>query len=239
MSAAKERPILFSGPMIRALLDGSKRQTRRVVKGTNGIIGPLGGLGFPDKSLRGITEFRGGQPLYDMCPYGVVGDRLWVRETWYDNIMNRAEHPTEPFDEVRRCPGEVYYRADGEFARQFPEDYEDAIWRPSIFMPRWASRLTLTITDVRVERLQEISADDAMAEGLKAWSKDGKLVKHGIADPDGMPGSDYPGTWPWHEWRISPVDAYEKLWDSLNAKRAPWSSNPWVWVLTFSTERAS
>lgn len=105
-------------------------------------------------------------------------------------------------------------------------------------MPRWASRLMLTITDVRVERLQDVSVDGAMAEGLTAWSKDGKLVKHGLAEPDGLPGTDWPGAWPWHEWRISPIDAYEKLWNSINAKRAPWSFNPWVWAITFEVARA-
>jgi hypothetical protein len=206
----RERPILFSGPMIRALLDGTKTQTRRVVKPQ------------PDKDewsepywFVGGFRLRAGNPNPLNCPYGVPGDRLWVRETWGP------------------CAGGVCYRAS-EHITACPDGGR---WRPSIFMPRWVSRITLTITDVRVERLQNISAEDAMAEGLVPWSKDGKLTKYGVADPDGMPGSDYAGTWPWHEWRISPADAYQKLWDDINAARGfGWDANPWVWAISFTRE---
>lgn len=78
----RERPILFSGAMVRAILAGAKTQTRRVILGTNGEIGPLGGLGFPVKGARGTTDFKGGPALFALCPYGAPGDRLWVRETW-------------------------------------------------------------------------------------------------------------------------------------------------------------
>ena len=104
--------------------------------------------------------------------------------------------------------------------------------RVSIHMPRWACRLVLEIVSVRVERLQEISEDDAEAEGLSQVCKDGALWKYGIPDRDGLPGTDDDG-WPWQKWDIDPRIAYKRLWDSINAKRAPWALNPWVWVVEF------
>lgn len=224
----RERPILFSGPMVRALLDGTKTQTRRVVKGLTADMAsamdanPGMALALNDDGYGGLYQAGRGEvfsiPL-PRCPYGVPGDRLWVRETWglWDTLP---------------CSGPdgatVFFRAtDGKRI-----DLRHQLWRPSIHMPRWASRLTLTISDVRVERLQSISPADAQEEGLVPWSKDGKLTKYGVADRDGMPGCDYPETWEWHEWRISPVDAYQRLWESINGKGS-WDTNPWVWVVSF------
>lgn len=216
---ARERPILFSGPMVRAILDGTKTQTRRVVKPQ-----PAGAWAAPGKT---------------MCPYGAPGDRLWVRETWC--------YATDSF----ACCVGAGYKADGAtmirssldaslipegalvfngHSEKWPENVRS--WRPSIHMPRWASRLTLQVTDVRVERLQDISMEGARAEGLGCVTKDGRLYKYGIADLDGLPGTDNTG-WPWQEWDADPRVAYRKLWDSINAKRAPWESNPWVWVVSF------
>jgi hypothetical protein len=246
----RERPILFSAPMVRAILEGSKTQTRRVVKiggelpppwatfakegdtiAVNGTR-PTGLFywseeqtpGQPLKKLRrwpiSKKGIMAGSDFHAPCPYGVPGDRLWVKET-----------------HALLSGGGVVYRAS---APDFDPTAADAVggrWRPSIHMPRRASRLTLTITDVRVERLQDISEDDAQAEGLVPWSKDGNLTKYGVADPDGMPGSDYPGTWPWREWRISPVDAYQRLWESINGAGS-WDANPWVWVVSFTSASA-
>lgn len=131
------RPILFSAPMVRAILDGTKTQTRRALKGAQ-PADPV------DRWLAAGQVLR--------CPYGALGDTLWVRETWRgDPVEYRADtHSHGPADGSR--------------------DAESVNWRPSIFMPRWASRLTLRITEVRVERLQEISEDDAAAEGVAAYA---------------------------------------------------------------------
>ena len=161
----KERPILFSGPMVRALLAGTKTQTRRVVKKL-----PIT-LNRETNSLEvdGENIANGRFAKLVACPYGQPGDRLWVRETF--GHFERNDNFT---------PGcEVFYRADGECLEIKP-------WRPSIHMPRWASRITLEITSVRVERLQDISEADAIAEGV-------------YTDP-----------------ARSAYDAYAQLWDEIN-----------------------
>jgi hypothetical protein len=191
----KERPILFSAPMVRALLEGRKTQTRRVVKFRVTGPNPPQTLDFYDgDKWKGTCheDGRSGNAL-KLCPYGVPGDRLWVRETW---SMAKSCNVHEPF-----------YRADGEASgRQTTLSYHEreARWRPSIFMPRWASRITLEVTDVRVERLQEISEADALAEGAK---------QHQDKDPD----YGYAG------W-------YRALWESINGPDS-WAANPWVWVI--------
>jgi hypothetical protein len=205
----KERPILFSGPMVSAILAGRKTQTRRVVKpqpdwieevkttrySPGPFIWPIGGLGQ-----------QCGAPIFKF-PYGKPGDRLWVRETFLDGLAHRS-------DAERGSREDVYYRADGDAHEQF-EDYTDAKWRPSIFMPRWASRITLEITNVRVERLQDISPADVMSEGF---------VKFGN-------GTNYVPGLEWAE--RDPQKAYARLWDIINGKKYPWESNPWVWVIEF------
>lgn len=101
-------------------------------------------------------------------------------------------------------------------------------------MPRWASRLALEVTGVRVERVQDISEADAMAEGLKGLTKDGSLVKWGIPDRDGLPGNDDDG-WHWKQWESDPRKAYRALWNSINGAKPgrSWEANPWVWVVEF------
>lgn len=215
----KERPIIFSGPMVRALLDGSKAQTRRICK----------------------LDVRTGMPepewasLLKCCPYGQAGDRLWVRETFIQGWPGVDGNPDQWNEDGSEKPIHTWYRAtDPDISWMDDEGGTrgNTPWKPSIFMPRAASRITLEITGVRVERVQNISAGDAAAEGLKAITKDGKMIKYGLPDSDGLPGTDDTG-WPWQEWRISPIDAYQHLWDSINAKRAPWASNPFVWVVSF------
>lgn len=204
----KERPILFSAPMVRALLDGTKTQTRRVVKG------------FTEKQMRPFTRPNGTQWLTShdrdplgllvTSPYGYPGDRLWVRETWAYRGGDEYLYQQEP-----QC---VQYRATDQYAYSLTgEPRGDRRWRPSIHMPRWASRLTLTITDVRVERLQGISTGDAIAEGCS-----GSGSTH---DPDDF-----------HD----PVGQYRELWDSLNAARGyGWDANPWVWVVSFTASHGA
>ncbi len=184
LDAMKERPILFSGPMVRAILDGRKTQTRRVVK--------------PQPFHAIVRSCSTGAKLDDEgklfhCPYGCLRDTLWVRETFL--LANGGT----------AC----YCRADmSSFdAVGFGAMYGG--WKPSIFMPHQWSRITLEITDVRVERVQDISTNDALSEGVSDYSGDTK------------------GEMPW------PKQAYQILWDSINGKNHPWSSNPWVWAITF------
>lgn len=250
----KERPILFSGPMVRALMtcavcgqisvpvpcahcgadDWLKDQTRRVVKKAPAWWGEgrllwAGSAKHPEAIL---TDLQGERQV--RCPYGAPGDRLWVKETWaawdsiYDREASEVDGTAQDLAEQGISRGHISYRAD-------PQMHADR-WRPSIFMPRWASRLTLEIVGVRVERLQDISRGDAMAEGCPFPN----LAK--VNDP--------------RRW-------YAELWDSINGgrynnfkcdgcgKRFPssswnccgigltedarvsWDFNPWVWVIEF------
>lgn len=220
----KERPILFSGPMVCAILEGRKTQTRRVVKGD-----PLNKESYLlgcHKGTWGIHDHveNDGGVCRVKCPYGKPGDSLWVRESFY--IAEPYSYGTDPSGEqivYKGVPhGPVHYAADGFPAntpnRHYPNGLRGgkfaapdphAIWisRPSIHMPRWASRLTLEITDVRVERLQSISEDDAKAEGV-----DEMCV---------LPGD-----------QGSFVQPYAALWESINGPES-WNANPWVWVVEF------
>ena len=209
MPDIKERPIIFSGEMVRKILAGEKTQTRRVVKPqpTKDADGMWhwkdcqwmdGGLGFP---VSGIAD-------HSQC--GIAGDRLYVRETGH----------TYHWDKPR-----VVYRADYDDGakpcrvRTQIETYEVGRWTPAIHMPRWASRITLEITNVRIERLQSITEEDAVAEGFEVtgWSPT-------FNDPDNINGIP----------TFTPRDNYAEYWDSLNAKRGfSWESNCWVWCIEF------
>ena len=203
----RERPILFSGPMVRAILDGSKTQTRRVVKGVPrtedddlvrlecGHYHPtiIDRDGFEEPGEETFGAWTPDGEWATRCPYGQPGDRLWVRETWCD-ISG-----TQPQFAYRADP----YVSNGDLKGQ---------WRPSIFMPRAACRLTLEITEVRVQRLQDMNATDAIAEGIPS---------RGIEPPCIASAMMY-------------LHDFEQLWDSINAKRGhSWESNPWVWAVTF------
>lgn len=193
-----ERPILFSAPMVRALLSGTKTQTRRVAKARK-----YPSLLEPGRWADGyVLDLGNREWLMRDCPYGAPGDALWVREShwWF-----KDEHdPVTGYFPPKLTAEDVKYRADGDDGRK--------VWRPSIHMPRWASRITLQITGMRVERLQDISAADALAEGV-------------IVHPDhhGKPTGRIYG----------PVQAYSDLWDQINGAGS-WDANPWVWVIEFS-----
>lgn len=169
-----ERPILFSGPMVRAILSGRKTVTRRLAGLSSLIV--VGGI-----LLDPLLEHHRRLAL-ERCKYGLPGDRLWVRETW---------HPDT---------GPTIYAADYDGSK---EQAGVERWRPSIHMPRSESRITLEITGVTIERLQDVNEEDAAAEGL--------------------------GEPPF----CTLVEMFAELWDGLNGKRASWSSNPWVWALRF------
>jgi len=208
----KERPILFSGPMVRAILDGSKTQTRRVIKNTGT---------YAIEDHHGIiTAKRERAALATQCRYGQPGDQLWVRETWQGPILESEEH----FDEWRESPdvfkkpGFCVYRAT-DTLDAVDEDGRELGWRPSIHMPRWASRILLEVTGVRVERLQDISQDDAKAEGVEQMGAcPGLGLYRNYLDP--MTGY------------IRPDDAFSSLWNSINGA-GTWNANPWVWVIEF------
>ena len=198
-----ERPIIFSAPMVIALREGRKTQTRPIVKSQ------------PDtEDVRFEPAFREwyceGGVWHKQCQYGVPGDRLWVRETFYH----------DPEDRV------LLYRADGGMDVEMFD--AGCKWQPSIFMPRARSRITLEITGVRVERLQDISNEDAEAEGIEVP----RCPKCSYTYQDCLRHMDH--NLCGEEAPASAVYAYSLLWDSLNAKRAPWASNPWVWVLSFN-----
>lgn len=223
--------------MVRALLEGRKTQTRRVVKPQPV---PSTCAGQPMWGHAGLAGnfgehiFGGCAAALLPCPYGAPGDRLWVRETfvleWPE--MDRPESE----DEYRRwlVP---HYAATESKPELVDQNTERPIgWRSPIHMPRWASRITLEVTEVRVQRLQDISEEDAKAEGLKGITKDGSLVKYGLPDRDGFPGTDDDG-WEWQDWDKIPSRAYSRLWDSINGAGA-WESNPWVWAITFKRVEA-
>jgi hypothetical protein len=234
-----DKPILFSAPMVRALLEGRKTMTRRVIKlPTKGeYIRPdmggwaastLGGGGCFRISKDGTRTPVAEHPVIWNQTTGTclamkyeVGDRLWVREAWRTEMSMDAQPPKHI------CPGGygIHYEADTK---------DHATWgklRPSIFMCQWMSRITLDVTGVKIERLQDISEADAKAEGLAALTKDGTLVKYGIADSDGLPGNDDCG-WSWHEWSVDPRQAFAHLWKSINGEGS-WDANPWIAAYSF------
>lgn len=185
----KERPILFSAPMVRAILDGRKTMTRRIVKPQ------------PDEECYYLVEpetragifgvvynyNQGDSNPFVKCPYGTIGDRLWVREAF------ARRYAIIPTIKVER----FFYRADGEHEGKLK-------WKPSIHMPRRSSRITLEITNIRVERLREISKEDAISEGCE--------------------NSEY--------FNVHAQLKYQQLWESINGKGS-WEANPWVWVIEF------
>lgn len=255
----KDHPILFSAPMVRAILEGRKTQTRRIIKPqpvpfvqctpdrhpttrTEPYIDAYCGERKTPENPRGMgldwhwwtADDRLGTKV-GRCPYGQPGDRLWVRETIY---IDQTPYDEGTLPKVRPADlrqEDIYYRADGECCEQIPEcccaEIDKPRWRPSIHMPRWASRITLEVTGVRVERLSDISEADAKAEGLTARTKDGTLVKYGIPDRDDLPGNDDEG-WHWQEWDRDPRQAFCRLWESINGPGS-WDANPWVWVVGF------
>jgi hypothetical protein len=198
----KERPILFNGAMVRAVMAGVKTQTRRVVKSRHWPepLTPGYEWFFDQTTTEQVWEVgawnagtgEGQLHSYITCPYGKPGDRLWVRETWQRN----ADFPDT------RSNGLCVYRADRGGDTQLGDGQR---WIPSIHMPRWASRLTLDVLSVDVQRLQDISESDALAEGV-----------------DTLP--DDPCAY----------SMFAMLWDSINAERGyGWHVNPWVWVVEF------
>ena len=212
----KERGMIFNGEMVRAILDGRKTQTRRPIKWKQTRFTEIGeredGSKWPwSEDAEHACDF------WHPCPFGAVGDRIWVRETWSSDFANY--YPND----------RVWYAADNN--RQLDIDMVDGVrgiyspesdvhvpfrWHPSIHMPRWASRILLEITDVRVERLNAINEHDAQAEGVAKLR--GGFWKHY------QPG--------WTQHQLSARGSFVTLWKSIYGDES-WNSNPWVWVIKF------
>lgn len=219
----KERPILFSAPMVRAILAGTKTQTRRVCKPAQShALSAV--VEVPDPQERG--QVYGGSHFGDeegdvrfASPYGQPGDRLWVRETWL-NLQGTG------IERVTGDPSRYAYAADtpsGSHGDECRKNY-GLKWRPSIHMPRWASRITLEITSVRVERLQNISEADARAEGIVS-RRIGTGRCTGLRNAFGLACDE-------SAWAVDARQAYGHLWDQVNGPGS-WEANPWVWVVEF------
>lgn len=213
----KERGMIFNGEMVRAILDGRKTQTRRPIKWKQTRFTEIGeredGSNWPwSEDTEKVCDY------WHPCPFGAVGDRIWVRETFqgplfdYEKMESYLEDSSK-FEKPEFCQ----YAADGKPAPEY-YDADDNLhcgWRPSIHMPRWASRINLEITDVRVERLNDISQEDAQAEGMEltGW-------RPTYSDPDS--GGEV----------CTPYDNFAQLWSSIYGEES-WQGNPWVWVIEF------
>lgn len=234
MTKIIERGMIFNSDMVRAILDGRKTQTRRVMKPQpDSCPPPRGGHWWPSNKHRTMLHveeaLQNSEGIWegivgDACPFGDVGDRIWVRETWAEAGAS--------------APDLKLYRAN--YPAHVPTHYEnvppaeDVRWTPSIHMPRWASRIVLEITGVRVERLNSISDADCIAEGIIPVPKD--------RDDDHQFWRDYrlsgDGTFCVH----SPRESFASLWKSVRGKSfeqeedtgpGSWHANPWVWVIEF------
>jgi hypothetical protein len=221
-TAIKSRPILFSGPMVRAILDGRKTQTRRVVKPQPGE-----GFSWPEEDATGDWQWLNSPndgdaaecwPSYAeglTCPYGQPGDQLWVREAWRIGSPFEKTKLSEwnfPADELGDY---IHYREDDLHPEELRGQY-----RSPRFMPCWASRITLEITGIRCERLQEISRESVRAEGVPDTAG------------DWANGCPIPG----HEWdNMTWQEQWRWLWSTIHNATGPngWAANPWVWVVEF------
>lgn len=189
-------PILFNGPMVRAIIEGRKTMTRRVVKWPEWLLDHDRGAYWLNHN-GGAAYLEDGRMVRTFCNPYPVGRRLWVRETWWANQ-----------------DGDVAYRADGEM----PEHMAGTHWRPSIYMPRWASRITLEVTASRVERLQAITEEDAIAEGMT------KRGHWWDAGPN----------WKGDGAGESALEAFAITWDTIDAKHGhSWEANDYVFAVTF------
>ena len=206
----KERPILFSAPMVRALLAGTKTQMRRIVKARDlEWVDVHQGLREPDNAER--------------CPHGQPGDRLWVQEAWRAELTWNTTKPSGIPDEAA-----LWYEADDQQRNNGRGTKFKGKLRSSIHMPRAASRITLEITSVRVERLQDISEADAKAEGIFPHVRGGwHWLKHDSSNPN---------DWNQFGYKTAAL-AFQALWESINGPDS-WDANPWVWVVEFKAIEA-
>lgn len=224
----RERPILFSAPMVQAILAGRKTVTRRVVKPqppeddaplATGWFHPEASDGGPGPHTFGVY----GVDWHVRCPYGAPGDWLWVRETW--SARTARGFWAASARDVGSLDVKIYRASWPTPSRPAPPR-----WLSPVYMPRWASRITLEVVSVRVERLQEITEADARAEGLdwvspqpfgERWDDDDREDPREVGYAVVGESSGFAR------------DNFRRLWDQINGKRAPWSENPWVWRVEF------
>ncbi|HHA0054922.1 TPA: hypothetical protein ACOEVN_003270 [Klebsiella pneumoniae] len=211
-----ERGMIFNAEMVRALLDGRKTQTRRIMKVQPVLNGNFYEV-FGSAWSKGMTSIPAvpGHSLSTRCPFGAVGDRIWVRKGFFPAPLEMQSEPP------RKTMWNIAYRDGMQMEKLAPAEYNPTIynyerWTPSIHMPRWASRILLEITDVRVERLNAINEHDAQAEGVAKLR--GGFWKHY------QPG--------WTQHQLSARGSFVTLWKSIYGDES-WNSNPWVWVISF------
>ncbi len=234
MTKIIERGMIFNGEMVRAILDGRKTQTRRIIKDCTVGRDPISKFIQIGKKFIGCYPEDVPELIRECCPYGVPGDRIWVRETWWQAGQSHARYPDD--DEYgwygsRR----ILFAADGNPPNEPNDHYPNGLgggkfsaakpnhlWRkrPSIHMPRWASRILLEITDVRVERLNCISETDAEAEGI-----DMEALFDSQDCYDCIAGHNMTG-------RPTATGAFKYLWEFIYGSDS-WRANPWVWVIEF------
>lgn len=214
----KERGMIFNGGMVRAILDGRKTQTRHALTPRHLKMIEAASLIGECYPLESGADHENSQSYYrEWCPFGIVGDRIWVRETYQGPLFDYEQMEAYLEDGSKfEKPEFCVYKADGKPAPEFfdADDNLHCRWRPSIHMPRWASRITLEITGVRVERLNDISDEDAKAEGVPKSHK-------------------FPDTYLTPKGDFADADiAFQRLWESIHGEEN-WQANPWVWVIEF------
>ncbi|AZE53435.1 Phage protein [Pseudomonas synxantha] len=208
----KERPILFKGPLVRAILSGQKTVTRRVIKQAAGSSLSVELLENGQALLSWLVGHGPGYEVGEQlkfvdCPYGVIGDRLWVRETWGLQVRDYGGGTGEHIVYRATNPDAIYCKsAEGQ---EYPVK-----WKPSIHMPRHSSRILLEITDVRVEQLQDITPDQCIAEGV-----DAAMCRQFLEIAPSR-----------HTLKEAEIHGFSGLWNSVGGD---WNANPWVWVVEF------
>ena len=251
----KERPILFNTEMVEAILAGRKMQTRRELKNNHPVVigfepnGPHGYWKGIAKNEAVIQQYISTFPLTINCPFGVVGDRLWVRETWAPvNLYGTPAIAYKANSDMRELmDDESFLDEDGAFNYDDPRSKKysfsawaddlfsgvEGNWKPSIHMPRWVCRLVLEITSIRVERLNDISEADANAEGVEPLSvPDNVPVEGGYTKANRAMWKGYKNKA--RAYRDTAKDSFMSLWQSVYGDDA-WTANPWVWVIEFKT----
>ena len=233
----KERPVVLTTEEVNAVLAGNKTQHRVPVDADHSIS-----LTYHSLEAGGASPERLDALPFD-CPFGNVGDRLWVQEDFIpdppaghdawedeDSVTNYSQwdgcgSKLSEIPNRLRTSEHVIYKAGRD-------DPDSMMWFNALQMRKWASRLLLEITDIRIERLQDISEDDALSMGLSRLTKDsGRTYKYGLPDKDGFPGNDDYG-WHWSEWDADHKVAFARYWESMQGKGA-WDRNDWVWVIEF------
>lgn len=212
----KYRPILFSTPMVQAINGGRKNQTRREVKPMSAAFDVAMNKDGSGKWPRNLDEDE--RWISDMkCPYGKIGDILWVRESCCYVLH---EHAHDLLEGSRERNQWVYKASVHEDWMKYAKEKYGYKWKPSIHMPKEACRIFLKITNIKIERLQDISEEDSKLEGIKEFTKDDTVFKFGL------------NGWEWGNMPRTAIGAFCRLWQLINGMES-WDSNPWVWVIEF------